>query len=459
MARRLVGDLKNWDQRLAALAERHDVPGAVLGIMHDDDIVEAAHGVLNLETGVDTTTDSLFQIGSITKVWTATLAMRLVDEGALSLDAPIIDVLPELVLATPELTKRVTLRHLLSHTSGIDGDVFIDTGRGEDCLERYVQRLADIPQNHPVGATMSYSNAAFNLVGRVIERLTNQSWDAALRDRLVRPLGLTHTVTLPEDVLRFRGALGHVGGTGDPVRPAPVWGLPRSCGPAGGICSTVRDVLAFARLHCAGGRAADGTQLLSPVSLTAMAERQVTPPDPCPHGEAWGLGWILDEWDGHRVLAHDGATIGQYAFLRVLPDSGLAVALVTNGGRARDLYQELFREIFRELGDIDMPPPLQPPARSLEIDPEKYVGVYERAGARLEVFQRDGQLILRAVATGELAESLGEQPQEDTLIPLAEDRFLTRKPGSVTWSPLRFYALPDGSQYVHMSVRATPKVA
>ena len=97
---------------------------------------------LNKDTGVEATTDSVFQIGSITKVWTATVAMQLVDEGLLDLDAPVADVLPELRLADPDVAKRVTMRHLLTHTSGIDGDVFTDTGRGDDCLEKYVAQLA-----------------------------------------------------------------------------------------------------------------------------------------------------------------------------------------------------------------------------------------------------------------------------------------------------------------------------
>ena len=123
------------------------MPGATLGILRvapegKDEVVEAAYGVLNKVTGVETTTDSVFQIGSITKVYTATVAMQLVDEGLLELDAPIVDVLPELRLADDEVTKQVTMRHLLSHTSGIDGDVFTDTGRGDDCLEKYVAQLA-----------------------------------------------------------------------------------------------------------------------------------------------------------------------------------------------------------------------------------------------------------------------------------------------------------------------------
>ena len=145
--RRAKVDAAHWQRRLAALAKRHSVPGAQLGILRlagegaDDELVTVASGILNVDTGVATTTDSLFQIGSISKVWTATVAMQLVDEGLLDLDAPVVEVLPELRLADPDVTKQVTLRHLLTHTSGIDGDVFTDTGRGDDCLEKYVALL------------------------------------------------------------------------------------------------------------------------------------------------------------------------------------------------------------------------------------------------------------------------------------------------------------------------------
>ena len=105
----------------------------------DDELVEAAHGAAEPgRPGVAATTDSVFQIGSITKVWTATVVMQLVDEGLLDLDAPVAEVLPELRLADPDVDQEVTIRHLLTHTSGIDGDVFTDTGRGDDCLEKYV---------------------------------------------------------------------------------------------------------------------------------------------------------------------------------------------------------------------------------------------------------------------------------------------------------------------------------
>src|SRR5262245_42703805 len=118
--------------RLAEARERHGTPGASIAVLTSEGVSSAASGLLNIATGVDATTDSLFQIGSITKVWTATLVLQLVDEGLLDLDAPIRTYLPDFRVADEETSRGVSARHLLTHTSGIDGDHFADTGRGDD---------------------------------------------------------------------------------------------------------------------------------------------------------------------------------------------------------------------------------------------------------------------------------------------------------------------------------------
>ncbi|MGA4843807.1 serine hydrolase [Streptomyces sp. G45] len=464
--RRAPLDATHWRHRLADLATAHRVPGAVLGVLRlgpgdgaSDEVLQAHHGVLSTATGVGVTDDAVFQIGSITKVWTATLALTLVDEGKLDLDAPVADVLPELRLADPDVTRRVTMRHLLTHTSGIDGDIFTDTGRGDDCLERYVALLDGVRQNHPVGATLSYCNAGFSVAGRVIEKLTGRTWDEALRERLTAPLGLTRTGTLPEEALRWRTATGHLGdGAADPA-PAPVWGLPRSTAPAGAVSASAADVLAFARLHLTGGLAPDGTRLLSERGAALMAAHQADIPDRDWLGDSWGLGWIRFDWDGHRLYGHDGNTIGQSAFLRVLPEQGLAVTLLTNGGNARDLYQDLFRELFADLADVTLPRPLAPAARPPAVDVSPYTGVYERASTRIEVLARDGELTMRQTTTGPLAAYEPAPTREFRLVPVDETRFVFRRPGERTWVPVTFLTLPTGERYLHTGARATPKVA
>ncbi|HEY7811997.1 MAG TPA: serine hydrolase, partial [Nakamurella sp.] len=440
-------DAGYWQRRLTVLAERHKVPGASLGILRitapdgstdgrPDELVEAAYGFANAPAKVEATTDTLFQIGSISKVWTATVAMQLVDEGKLDLDAPVVEVLPELQLADAEVTKTVTMRQLLSHTSGIDGDVFTDTGRGDDCVEKYVALMSDVKQNHPSGATWSYCNSGFTLAGRVIEKLTGLTWDAALREKLFAPLGLKHTVTLPEEALLFRTAAGHVDTKSEPVL-APVWQLPRSLGPAGLITSIPADVLAFARMHLAGGLAADGTRVLSAESAAAMTEFQAEVPDKYVLGDSWGIGWIRFGWDGQRLIGHDGNTIGQAAFLRILPDpdnagAGLAVALLTNGGNTRDLYGDLYREIFAELAGVAMPASIQPPAVPVETDITPHLGRYERAGVLMEILPKTDEIdgpAMRTTITGPLAEL---QPDDTVhtypMTAIGQDLYVVREP-------------------------------
>jgi CubicO group peptidase (beta-lactamase class C family) len=438
--------------RLAALAERHRVPGAVLGVLRDGQIEVVASGVLNVETGVRATRDSLFQIGSITKVYTATLALQLTDEGLLDLDVPIAAVLPELQLAEPHAGARVTMRHLLTHTSGIEGDHFVDVGRGDDVLERYVETCAGLGFSHPIGATWSYCNTGYVIAGRAIERLTGMTWDAALRERLLDPLGLKATVTLPEEVLRFRAAYGHTVESGEAPKLAAAPLLPRSTGPAGLIWATAADTLAFARAHM------DGSAVLSDASTAMMQAPQVELPDPWTLGRHWGIGWILYDWDGRRVYGHDGATLGQAAFLRVVPDAGVAVVLLTNGGNAHDLYHDLFRTLLDELCDLAMPAPLAPAAEPPDVPVADLAGLYERVGVRIELADRGGRLAGRLVATGPLAE-LDENPVEDvTFVPVSPDVFVTRSDGEQTWTPAVFYSLDDGSRYIHMGGRATPRV-
>ncbi len=189
------------------------------------------------------------------------------------------------------------------------------------------------------------------VAGRLVEHVTGTTWDAALRERLIEPLGLRRTVTLPEEALLHRAALGHIeDADGRPV-PAPVWMLPRSCGPAGLISSTVGDQLGFAVAHLRGGECPDGSRLLAAESAAAMAAGQVVRVDVTDYDDAtsWGLGWARGSWDGTPVVGHDGNTIGQSAFLRLLPEHGIATVLLTNGGEAGLLHRALLGELLAEL--------------------------------------------------------------------------------------------------------------
>src|SRR2546430_6620557 len=158
----------NWTARLNELASEANVPGAALGIWSDGQEILAAHGVLNAATQVPVTTDSAFQVGSITKIWTAAMIMQLVGEGLLSLDTTVSAVLPGARLGAADVGGQVTMRHLLTPTSGFSGAIITSNAPGGDCVGRYVALLAEAPSAFTPGATYSYCNRRYVLLGSMI---------------------------------------------------------------------------------------------------------------------------------------------------------------------------------------------------------------------------------------------------------------------------------------------------
>ena len=456
-------DVAHWQERLDTVARETGVVGATLGILrlHDDgpdELVRWATGELNCNTGRNTTVDSLFQLGSITKSWTATVIMQLVDEGKIAIDQPVHELLPGFKMISDELTEKVTVRHLLNHTSGIDGDVFVDTGRGDDCLEKYMTVLETAAQIFPLGATWSYCNSGYSILGRIIEVVTGQVWDAAMKQRLFAPMGLTHTVTLPEEALLFDTAAGHVVGLPEP-QLAPVWSLQRSAGPAGLITASVADLLAFGRLHLCDGVAADGTRVLSAESAAAMRDFSVDVPEKYLLGDSWGLGFIRFDWGGARLYGHDGNTLGQASFLRIYPQAKMAVAMLTNDSSAHLLYQTLFGEIFDELCGVTINPMLELPADPPRLDITGWLGTYERAGARIEIVDEPEGPLFRATQLGELAELENTPVMEYRMTPVREGLYGVFLDDMGVNAPVWLYQLPNGDRYVHFGGRATRKVS
>jgi CubicO group peptidase (beta-lactamase class C family) len=454
----------NWTARLNELATRARVPGATLGIWSGGQEILAAHGVLNSATKVPVTTDSLFQVGSITKIWTATMIMQLIDEGLLSLDTTVSRALPGVRLGAGDVGDRVTVRHLLTHTSGIDGDIFIDTGRGDECVQRYVDELTGAPSVFTPGSAYSYCNSGYVLLGRIIEVLDGQSWDESLRERLTRPLPVTQTVTLPEEAILHRAAVGH-NRCGTPVQ---IWGLPRSVGPAGLITATASNLLTFARLHLGSGLTADGRRLLSEASVTAMQSPRAAIPEFSAPGAAIGLGWRLSRWGDRTIIGHDGDTIGQSAYLRIDPEAGVVACLLTNSAESETLYREVFNEVFGALAGVTMPAPPRPGANGAggTADLERYAGRYERTSRRLDVSVRNGQVRIVLTMTGNLAALTDSEP-EDLLLHPAEPidpfdssgtRFVLRSRDDEPWMPLSFGQFGDGTPYIYLSGRVTPRV-
>lgn len=457
-------DGPRWTQRLEELAAEHGLPGASLAVYADGELATATTGVVNAETSVAVTPAAVFQVGSISKVYVATVIMRLAEHGRLDIDQPVRTWMPELRLADPAVADAVTPRHLLTHTSGIAGDVFVDTGRGEDALERFVARCATLGQDVPLGAAMSYSNTGYAILGRLIERVTGQVWDDAMRTWLYEPAGFRSTLTLPEEALGFRAAFGHE--PGPDGRPALVddWDLPRSSGPAGGVCTTAAELIAFARTSLDHGQAPGAERLLSAETVAEMLRPQVAVPDRWTLAGHWGLGWMLRNVDGRRVYGHDGNGAGQNAFLTVVPDRDVALALLTNGGDHTDVGTLLFDELLEDLCGIATPE--RPTARTHAkvADDEAALalaGTYERFGVRLVIEVADsgprGTLTLLEPLASEMP---GQEPIEMPLFPSSAGAsvFVTGEPGEPAASPPLVAFAVAGERYVHLGGRAMRKV-
>ncbi len=450
----------HWAARLADLAAATGVPGAAFGLWARGQSCTVAHGVLSTATDVPVTPDSVFQIGSITKPWTGTMIMQLIDEGRLSLGTTVAEVLPGSRICASDIGAQVTVRHLLNHTSGIDGDLFTDTGRGDDCIERYVAELADAAVSHPAGSAYSYCNSGFVLLGRIIEVLDGRVWDESLRKRLVEPLGLTRTVTLAEEAILHRAAVGHRGWP-RVDEAVSTWGLARAVGPAGLITASVGDVLTFALTHLNDGLTPDGTRVLSAASALAMKQPTVQLPGIGAAAGEVGLSWRMNDWGGRTVYGHDGSTVGQNAFLRIDPQARIIACLLTNAADGRALYQRLFGEVFEDLAGITMPADPVPASGPVEADLSRHVGRYERSSRRIDLTLVAGRLHAVEATTGDLAKLRDPEPEELDLHPTdtSGDNFVLRTHDEEPWSTLSFSAFDDGSPYLFAGGRITPKVS
>lgn len=418
---------RSWiESELPALMARRRVPAAAVGVLQDGQVIDHAYGILNLATGVEATTDSLFQVGSITKLWTTDLVMQLVDEGRVRLDDEIRRHLPGFAVADEEAAATITIRQLLSHTAGFEGDIFTDHGPGDDAIERFVASMGDLPQIFAPGERFSYSNAGFAVLGRLVEVLRGTTWDRALQERLAAPLGLSHIATTAYDAIRFRAAMGHIDPAPDHVlRPGPAWGMARASGPVGAMLSMrVRDLLGFAAMHLAGGEAPDGTQVVSAASCAETVTRQVDHPAST-RSDARGLGWSLDDLS-QGIVGHDGQTIGQSAFFRMVPEHGLAVALLTNGGDTYGLYHDVVGHLLDDLAGVriapDPVPPSEPPAG---FDAGRLLGTYRARIVDWTLHQSpDGRLWVEEVP-GPEGVAIGDEPQTYEVLPYATDQVVT----------------------------------
>ncbi|MDP9101535.1 MAG: serine hydrolase [Actinomycetota bacterium] len=382
------------DAFLAAECGRLSVPGCAVGVLAGGRSIAAFYGVTDVDHPLPVDAGTLFLIGSTTKTLTATTVMALVHEGRLSLDDLVISHLPELELREPAARGTVTVGHLLDHTAGWRGDIEIDTGWGDDAVARALPEIAaHVPQVFAPGAMASYNNLSLVIAGRLIERIAGQSYEAAVRDRVLMPLGMTETFFFPWEVATRCIATGHVT-RGDALVPSYVWPTTRGMGPAGGAISTVRDQLRYARFHL------DGTAAGTPPIPDALREQMQQPRVTLPANlTGIGLSWLLNDRGGLRTVAHGGNNSNLFvSSFTLAPDEGFAITVLTNSRGGGSLGATLSEWAFeRFLGRAAAPsPPTLPVTEQLLAE---YVGRYDAGQWDLDVTARDGKLFIQMQLT------------------------------------------------------------
>ncbi len=423
---------------------RHAVPGAVLGVHGGDGSAVVAHGIRNVNTGEAMTVDTVSAIASVSKVFTATTLLGLLDEHGLDLDTPIADLLPELAALAPA----ITVRRLLDHTSGLESDLWDDFGANPDAIARFVAAIPGLGTITEPGAFLSYCNSGYVALGRLVEVLGGASFDRVVERRLIRPLGLARTTTRLADAVQHRLALGHDLAADGAVHTRP-WIDLRALAPTGGVLATVPDLLTLGRALL------DGHEAVPPTVASRMVARSAVNPEPWVMGPGWGLGLtICTGPDGEPVVGHDGLWIGSGAYLRLVPGTGLVVAMVGAAGHARAAWQDVAGEVFARVG---IEPPRVPPADPAQpFDPARYVGSYRRLSQDIEVTAGPGgTLSMTTVPTGVIAAM-----SPTTTVPLRPalaDVFLARASSGVD-VPVVFLGGADRAAYLHTGTRAARRL-
>ncbi|GAB6899222.1 serine hydrolase domain-containing protein [Kineosporia succinea] len=381
----LHGHLQTELPRLLSL---HGVPGASVAVTWRSHTFEVSAGVINTGTRVPVTPDALFQIQSITKLFTATLVMQLVDEGLVRLDEPVQTYVPGFRTADPAAGAKITVRHLLTHTGGFEGDLWQPTTTGTDALERFVDDLVTQASQHSApGERFSYCNAGFGTLGRLVEVLRGTTWEQALRTHLAEPLGIHELAFTAGQALAFSTAIGHVSpAPGQPLRPSRAWDLMPLSNPAAGaqFSLSARDLVRLGRLFLLDGR---NPSVLTDASTMLMLQPHLQHRQDAPAPVHQGLAWWLPR---AGIAEHGGGAPGVASVLRIAPEHDLAAAVLTNADAGGRVARDLLDPLFADLAGIAPPTTVPVPGEGTRVStPEAFVGRYRNRQNHFEVTQDD----------------------------------------------------------------------
>ena len=316
----------------------HRIPGLTLKIVRDGKTIKtAAYGRANIELNVPAKPDTVFEIGSITKQFTAAGILVLAQEGKLSVD----DKISKHLKGTPEAWANVTIRHLLTHTSGIKNYTGLNGFQIRRHLsqEQFIKAIGKEPMDFQPGDSWKYCNAGFNLLGYIIENVSGKTYWDFMSERVFQPLGMAATTNRLQSLVIPNRASGY-------EQTNHVW-MNRDSDltevfSAGAIASTVGD-LAKWNASLEGERilnAASKAQMWTPVKLNDGKIRK------------YGFGWFVDAVEGHKNIGHSGSTSGFSASIQRFPDDRLAVIILTNTDEeiATTLAKKVATFFFTKLG-------------------------------------------------------------------------------------------------------------
>lgn len=432
--------------------EKTQTPGVTVGILHGGEVEAYGYGVISLETNYPTRPDTLFQIGSNTKVFTATLAMMLVEEGKLDLDTPVHEYLPDLRLADEQALNTINMRHLLTHMSGLEGDIFEDYGIGDDALAKGIEAAVNWKQEREPGEVWSYCNSGFYLAGRVIEHIVGQPFESIVAERVFAPLGLERSFWFAQEAIMYSAAAGHNQNPGeDAPTVAHPWAIPRASNPAGAIISNVEDLLKFCAFHMGDGTV-DGEQVLSRESIQAMQSVQAR----VNSVSSWGIGWSLDTRGGVDIIRHGGGTNGHITQMLAVPEQNFALSVLTNSSRGGEVIGPVEKWLLEKYcGIVDVyPEPVEVPAEELD----RLVGKYGVKQAQATITRHEKGLQIDASMVHPLTEEQVTFPPV-VIAPIGSDEFIVVEGEDDEDGRVEFITSGDTVRYIRFGGRLYPRTA
>lgn len=304
----------------------YDIPGISVGIVKNGDVVYLKnHGVENLDTGKPVTSNTVFNMASISKVFTATAIMKLVEKGLVDLNTPAYKYVPYFKMANQNYRK-ITVEHLLTHKSGLPGDHLGHNGDpyfGNDAIENFIISLYDRNLEFEPGSMQSYSNTGLVLLSAIVEAVTKTKFEDYIQNNIFGPIGMQNSTFDAKKSGIENMSARHVIGTNfqymvckeDPDGNRWKTG-------AGGMSSSVSDMCLFALTLLNKGKIGN-TQIISEQSLDIMWEESE-------NSGGLGLIWNVYKWGGKKLVDHGGNSLGVSNELALLPDDSLAVIVFSN---------------------------------------------------------------------------------------------------------------------------------